>query len=122
MISKDPVTGAHELDGPMILQLIVSSINPITRVGVSTYNMEIQTTTLQAFRNSVQETVDFMGANYEEIVAHTFTHPDYTMHLFNALLTSKNDIFRSMIQRLKDRWEIGENVEPDILIEATLTK
>ena len=64
----------------------------------------------------------FMEVNYEDIVSHNFTHPDYTMHLLNDLLTSKNDIFRSMIQRLKDRWEIGENVEPDILIEATLTK
>ena len=63
-----------------------------------------------------------MEANYEEIVAHNFTHPDYTMHLFNALLTFKNNIFRSMIQRLKETWEINENVEPDILIEAALTK
>ena len=27
-----------------------------------------------------------------------------------------------MIQRLKDAWEIHKNVEPDILIEAALTK
>ena len=54
--------------------------------------------------------VDFMDANYEEILAHNFTHPDYTMHLFNALLTSKSDIFRFMIQRLEDAWEIGETL------------
>ena len=44
------------------------------------------------------------------------------MHLFNALLTSKNDTFRYTIQSLKDWWEIGENIEADILIEAALTK
>ena len=66
--------------------------------------------------------IDFMEANYEEIVAHNCTHNDYTMQLFNALLTSKNDIFRSMIQRLNDAWEIVENVEPGVLIEATLTE
>ena len=49
-------------------------------------------------------------------------HPDYMMHLSNTLLTSKNDIFRSMIQQLKKAWEIGESVEPDVLIEAALTK
>ena len=48
--------------------------------------------------------------------------PDYTMHLFNALFTSINDIFRSIIHWLKDAWEIGESVKPDILMEATLTK
>ena len=44
------------------------------------------------------------------------------MHLIDALLTSKNDIFCSMIQRLKDSCEISQNVKADILIEATLTK
>ena len=67
-----------------MLQLIVRSINPTTRVSVSTYKIEIQTATLQEVGNNVQEMVDFMDANYEEIVAHNFMHPDYTMHLFNA--------------------------------------
>ena len=66
--------------------------------------------------------IDFTEANYKEIVAHNFTHPGYTMHLFKALLTSKYGISRVMIQRLKDSWEISENVEPGVLIEATLTK
>ena len=76
----NPVTGAQEFDGPMTIQLIVSSINPTTRVDFLSYKMEIQTTTLQKFDNNVQEMVDFMEANYEEIVAHNFTHPDYSMH------------------------------------------
>ena len=50
----NPVTGAQEFDGPTILQLIVSSINPTTCIGVSIYKMEIQTRTLQKFGNNVQ--------------------------------------------------------------------
>ena len=55
-----------------------------------------------------------MEANYEEILAHNFKHPDHTMYLFNALSTSKKNIFRSMIQHLKDSWEIIENFQLDI--------
>ena len=50
----------------MMLWLIVSSINPTTHLGVSTFKMKIQTATLQKFSNNVQEMLDFMEANYEE--------------------------------------------------------
>ena len=52
------VTGVQEFDGPTMLQLIVSSINPTTCVDVSTHKIEIQTATLQKFGNNVQEMVD----------------------------------------------------------------
>ena len=84
--------------------------------------MEIQNATLQKFSNNVQEMVDFMEASYKEIVALSFMHLDYTMHLFNALLTSKHDIFCSMVQRLKDTREIDEHTETGILIKSVVTK
>ena len=96
-----------------MLQLIVNVINPTTRVGVSNFKMELQSTTLQKHNNNVQEIIDFMEANYKKIVAHTFTHPNYTVHLFNALLTSKNDICCCCtIQRLKYSWGIGQTSSP----------
>ena len=81
-----------------MLQLIVNDINPTTCVGVSNFKMELHSVTLQKHNNKVQEMIDFMETNYEEIAAHDLTHPDYTMYLFNPLLTSKNVIFPSMIQ------------------------
>ena len=98
---NDPITGIEELDGPTMLQIIIQGINPTTRVGVSDFKMEIQNATLPKHNDNVQEMLDYMEMNYEEIVCHNFTHPDYVMHLFNALLSSKNEIFRSMIQRKK---------------------
>ena len=71
---------------------------------------------------NVQDMIDYMEMNYEEILRHNFTHPGYVMHPFNALLTSKNDIFWSMIQREKDRGELGEDVLPDSLVEKATTK
>ena len=73
----DPITGAQEFSGPTMFQLIVNSVNPITRVGVSSYKMEIQNVSLQKFSNNIQYMVDFMEANYEEIVAHNFTQSTF---------------------------------------------
>ena len=84
--------------------------------------MEIQNATLPKHNDNVQEMLDYMEMNYEEIVRHNFTHPDYIMHLFNALLSYKNDIFRSMIQRGKDKWELGEDIQHDYLVEKATTK
>ena len=63
-----------------------------------------------------------MEANYDEIEAYSITYSKYSTHLFSTSITSKNEVFRSMIQRLTGEWGIGENVESDILIEAYLTK
>ena len=113
---NDPATGIKELDDLTMLQIIVQGINLTTRVGVSNYSIEIQSDTLPKHNNNAQDMLDYMEANYEEILCHNFTHPDYVMHLFNTLRTSKNDILRSMIQREKDKWELGEDVQPDSLV------
>ena len=49
----NPVTGAHEFDEPTMLQLIIHSTNPTTRVGVSNYKMDIKNETLHTFSNNV---------------------------------------------------------------------
>ena len=118
----DTATGIEELDGPTMLQIIVQGINPTNRVGVSDYKMEIQNATLPKHSNNVQEMMDFVEANYEEILCHGFTHPDYVMHLFNALITAKNDISRLMIQQEKDKWELGKDVQPNSLVQKSTTK
>ena len=118
----DPLTLIEELDGPTMLQMIIQVINPTTRVGVSDFKMEIKNATLPKYNNNVQDMLDYMEMNHKEIIRHGFTHPDYVMHLFTALLTSKNDIFRSMIQREKDKRELGDDVDPDSLVGKVTTK
>ena len=84
--------------------------------------MELQTATLIKHNKNIQDMIDFMEANYEEILAHNFNHSDYMMHLFDALLTSKKDVFRSMTQCLKELCDIGKYVQLDALIDFFVTK
>ena len=61
----------------MMLQLIIQSIKPTTRVGVSNFKMNIQTETLAMFDNNVNNVLDKMDYNYQEVLEHQHTHPDY---------------------------------------------
>ena len=44
------------------------------------------------------------------------------MDVFNALLTVKNSIFHGYIQREKDKWDTGLDIDPDALITDAVTK
>ena len=66
--------------------------------------------------------LDDMETNYQHIIRQKHTHDDYVMHLFTAMLTSKNEEFNQMIQRSKDEWELGKDVTSDALIKTAVVK
>ena len=74
------------------------------------------------FDNNFKDMINNIDANYQETVSHSHTHNDYTMHLSDALLTSKNEVFWSTVQRKKDNWEIGSDIDPNALIDESITK
>ena len=85
-----------------MIQILVQSVNPATRVGVSNYKLDIQNTKLSDILNNLKDIVDDIELNYQYIIGQQHTHPDYIMHLFTAMLSSKNEEFHSLIQREKD--------------------
>jgi len=118
----NPTTGSIDHDEPTMLQIIINGINPTTRVGVSDFKKAVQNAKLSTSSNNVKDMLDDMTSNYQEIIAQQNTHGGYTMHLFDALLTSKNEVFRSMVQRKKDDWELGGEVYNSKLIDECVTK
>ena len=63
---------------------------------------EIQNARLARCNHDVKKMIDAMNRNYLDVIRQGHTHDSYMMHLFDALLTSKNDSFVSFIQRKKD--------------------
>ena len=110
------------MDGPTMLQIIVQSINPTTRVGVSQYKLAIQNSKISDHAGNMKDMLDDMETNYQHIIRQKHTHDDYVMHLFTAMLTSKNEEFNQMIQRSKDEWELGTDVTSDALIKTAVVK
>jgi hypothetical protein len=113
--------GEEFYDGVTMLQILVTKVKPSTRVGLTDLKDKIRSAKLANFSENVADMLDHMNDIYLEILKSSGSHEDFLMDIFNALLTSKNEVFKSFIQRSKDDWETGSNIEPDELI-ATATE
>ena len=118
----DQVSGNYEEDWPTLLYIIFSKINPSTRVGVSLFKLNLAKANLPKHKKDLEVMLIDMKENCSKIIELGKTHEDYNMHLFHAMLTSKNQIFVDYIQQKKNAWEEGKEVQPDTLIQEALTK
>jgi len=84
-------------DGLTMLKLVMSTINPSTRVGVGNLMYDIKTTTMTKFDEKVDKMLDFMREMYNKIFDAGKTYPHFLHYLFHALLTSKNAVFKNTI-------------------------
>ena len=101
--------GVASYDGPTMLQLIISTINPSTRVGISDLKSSIRTARLVQVQWDVVALCDKMTADYLLIGELNGRHDDMVLDTYTALLSGKNDVFNNFVQRGKDEWELGKD-------------
>ena len=109
-------------DGPVMLQLLIESVNPSTRVGVSDLKQQIRSIKLVTFQYNVVTMTDKLTHDYNQILERSHTHEDFVLDIYTALLTGKNDVFNHFIQAEKDKWETGTDQLPDDIIEKAVQK
>ena len=109
-------------DGPTILYILLASVNPSTRVGVSKLKETIRNTRLEKFVFKIDDMISNMESNYNLIIERGHKHDDIVMDLFTALLSTKNTVFQDFIQRKKDQWEDGTDMTFDELAASALCK
>ena len=114
-------TGPVKLDSPTMIQIIIQGIDPTNYVGVSESKKNTQNSKLSMIGNR-KDTIAGMDANYQVILAYNHTNDDYTTHLFDAILTSNNEVFWYIVQRKEKNWEFGEDVNPNKLIDESVAK
>jgi hypothetical protein len=115
-------TGEEFYDGPTMLQICVEKVNPNTRVGVADLKETLRNVKLANFSHNVRDMTDQMTSVYDDIIQRGFTHEDFILDIFRALLSGKNDIFTQYVQRQRDSWDTGTDITPDQLIKETTTK
>jgi hypothetical protein len=115
-------TGEEFYDGPTMLQICVEKVNPNTRVGVAHLKENLRNSKLANYDNNVRDMTDKMSSIHDEIVQRGFTHDDFILDLYQALLSGKNEIFTSYIQRKRDDWDAGDDISADNLIKDAITK
>ena len=114
--------GKEFYDGVTMLQILVEKVKPSTRVGIIALKDKIRASHLANFNHNVSDMLDHMNDTYLEIVRSGGKHDDMIMDLFTSLLSSKNEIFNSYIQRSKDNWEVGQDYEVDEIITSAVEK
>ena len=92
-----------------MLQLVISTVNPSTRVGISDLKVSIRTSRLVQVQWDVVTLCDKMTADYLLIIELNGKHEDMVLDTYTALLSGKNDMFNNFVQRGKDDWELGKD-------------
>ena len=128
MLKKDEfswttVDGIIKYDGPTILKLIFLEINPSTKISLQDYKSVISKASLDGYRNNVSEMLNSMQKAYHHIVENEGTHDDYLLHIIDAIMTSKNKIFKDYMQTFKNRWQDDDaTITAVFLIEKAKNK
>ena len=88
----------EELDGPIILWLLLQTCNLSTREEISELEDELRKATSSKYRHNVKSLTDYMSSKYRNICEKGQTHEDYVLDLFNALATVPNSDFSAHIR------------------------
>lgn len=119
----DQARGEMVNDGPTMLHLILSSINPSTKVGNSTLKLSLSSARLSQYNNELDKMLDAMQATYDRIIENNGSHEDFMLNIYQALTDTKTvhcEDFRLWAGRQKDLWESDK---PDALsIEALIAE
>lgn len=115
-------SGDYEYDGPTALFLVLESVNPSTRVGVARLKKKLRETKLGGYNHNVRDMLTAIQSTYTTIEELGFKHDDIVMDTFEALLSTKNQVFKDFIQRKKDEWETGDDLTLGELSEFALNK
>jgi hypothetical protein len=72
---------------------------------------------MSKFGHNLDDMLTDMQDHYKKILQQGKTHDDWNLHVYNAMLSSKNAQFNAFVQRIKDDWEAGvdRNIDEVIL-------
>ena len=113
--------GQIENDGIIMLKLILTKINPSTRVGVRNLINKLIKMDLADYKEDVVAMVNAFQSTYNEIKAKDdkgFSNPESA--LFDALLTTKNKDFEESINSIVREWEKGTDFTYEEIKEQSL--
>jgi hypothetical protein len=123
---KNPNTRVIEYDGPTMLFLIYTHIDPDTVVGLDAVEKKLENATLGKYKNDVSEMLKDMELNYKILKDNGKAPEKYRKLLLDALISGPNHTFNMFVQRIIDDIESGigamANVTADQIVVACRTR
>ena len=77
---------------------------------------------MNKYNHNVVKMLDEIEEAYDTIVCQGGSHDDYTRHILDALLSTKNEEFRSYILRKKDDFDEGKTIDAESLLAGARKK
>ena len=78
----------------------------------------ISSAKLGGYGNNVNSMLNAVENAYDTIISNKGSHDDYIMHIFKALMSIKNSIFKDYIQDYKNKWEDDDAIITSVYLIA----
>ncbi len=122
----DATTGEIHFDGPTMLKIILTQIDPDTIVGMDTLKAQLETMKLHKFGNDVGKMLTRMMSIYQTLKENGHEPDSWRRYLYTALKSGPNADYNAFLQRIIDDIQSGhgyhKDITPDMLIVAARTK
>ncbi len=122
----DATTGEIHFDGPTMLKIILSQIEPDTIVGMDSLKTQLENMKLHEFGNNVAKMLTKMQTIYNTLKMNGHTPDSFRRYIYTALKTGPNADFNAFMDRIIDDIQSGigfnKNITADELIIAAHTK
>ncbi len=122
----NPTTGETHFDGPTMLKIIFTIINPDTIVGMDSLKAQLETMKLHEHGNDVSKMLTKMQSIYRTLKENGHAPDSYRRYVYTALKTGPNSDFNAFMDRIVDDIQSGcgynKNITTDELILAARTK
>ncbi len=122
----DSATGEVHFDGPTMLKIILTQIDPDTIVGMDTLKAQLESMKLHEHGNDVAKMLTSMQSIYNTLKENGHEPDSYRCYIYTALISGPNADFNAFMQRIIDDIQSGngyhKNITTDNLIITACTK
>ena len=115
------IDGANS-EGPMIIHHILSIVNPMTRAGISNVKIKLGNIKMNIFDKNTSLANEEVKSWVEEIRRSNHQNDDIVLHIFQLYHSTPNPVFCEYIREKRNKWEEGEQIGWQSLLEFGLSK
>ncbi len=95
------------MDGPTIIKALFDLIDPSTEVGTEQFRKTIQNCRLSNFKYNVNDALNEVEHADQQILLRNETYNSLRLHVFDTLLSAKNDEFTQWVRCVKQDVNTG---------------
>lgn len=110
----DQASGEVHFDGPTMLKLILTQVNPDTIIGMDQLKAQLETMKLHEHGNDVAKMLTSMQSIFNTLKENGHEPDSYHRYIYTTLISGPNANFNAFMQRIIDNIQSGNSYHKDI--------